>query len=455
MCSDHSQVHGRRLGLQPRVRPRPGHRVDRRRDRQPGQRARARGGLGAVGARPRDPAGRDRLAVRDQRAGLLHRRRAPEPHPRRVQAGDHAGLQAARPTWPRARRGRPGGGRGRAGGRGAGGRRRAAVAAPARRAAPGGAGRRTPKQASGLFAAVAQPGKVAGVDGAPAAERRRRAATPTCSCRPCGPRSSPAPAAPRRPRRGRSRRAGRRPRRACRGAYPGDDAPKEQLAAWMASEAEKRGLPPQLPVMAALVESNLHERQLRRRRLARLLPDARLIRNNGDYAGFADDPKKQIDWFLDTRRARQGAARRRAANRSTTRASSANGSPTSNAPPSSTAAATSSASTRPTGCSPTRPSPPRPTPQPAAPPAAAAPPPPEAAPRAADRPGPVRPGGHGRHAGRRGAGAAEEQEHRARRRRRRRHQGRADRPADRRRCSPSSARSTRSSSPACAATTRA
>jgi hypothetical protein len=40
-------------------------------------------------------------------------------------------------------------------------------------------------------------------------------------------------------------------------AYPGDDAPREQLAAWMAAEAQKRGLPPELPVMAALVESNL------------------------------------------------------------------------------------------------------------------------------------------------------------------------------------------------------
>ena len=27
-------------------------------------------------------------------------------------------------------------------------------------------------------------------------------------------------------------------------AYPGNDAPKEQLAAWMAGQAEKRGLPP-------------------------------------------------------------------------------------------------------------------------------------------------------------------------------------------------------------------
>ena len=40
-------------------------------------------------------------------------------------------------------------------------------------------------------------------------------------------------------------------------AYPGDNASSEQIAAWMAHEAEKRGLPPQLPIMASLVESGM------------------------------------------------------------------------------------------------------------------------------------------------------------------------------------------------------
>ena len=83
------------------------------------------------------------------------------------------------------------------------------------------------------------------------------------------------------------------------GDYPGDDAPKEQIAAWMAKEAEKRGLPAQLPVMAALVESNLTNVDH---------GDAdslgyfqmRVSIWESDYPGFADDPKKQIDWFLDT-----------------------------------------------------------------------------------------------------------------------------------------------------------
>ena len=40
-------------------------------------------------------------------------------------------------------------------------------------------------------------------------------------------------------------------------AYPGDDASSEQIAAWMAGQAQKRGLPPELPLMASLVESGM------------------------------------------------------------------------------------------------------------------------------------------------------------------------------------------------------
>ena len=83
------------------------------------------------------------------------------------------------------------------------------------------------------------------------------------------------------------------------GAYPGDDAPKPQIAAWMAAEAKKRGLPPQLPVMAALVESNLTNVDY---------GDAdslgyfqmRVSIWERDYPGFGKDPEKQLDWFLDT-----------------------------------------------------------------------------------------------------------------------------------------------------------
>jgi len=39
--------------------------------------------------------------------------------------------------------------------------------------------------------------------------------------------------------------------------YPGDSAPKPQIAAWMAKMAEERGLPRELPLMASLTESSM------------------------------------------------------------------------------------------------------------------------------------------------------------------------------------------------------
>ena len=81
--------------------------------------------------------------------------------------------------------------------------------------------------------------------------------------------------------------------------YPGDDAPKEQIAAWMAREAEKRGLPPQLPVMAALVESNLTNVDFGDADSLGYFQMRVSFWDQGEYAGFADDPDKQIDWFLD------------------------------------------------------------------------------------------------------------------------------------------------------------
>ena len=103
-AQDHGHVHvlgplarhGRRLGLQPLARPRARHRHDRRRDRAPELRGGARAGDRAVGAARGLPAERDRHAVRDHGPRLLHRRRAPGPHPLRLQAGDQPGLAPAR-----------------------------------------------------------------------------------------------------------------------------------------------------------------------------------------------------------------------------------------------------------------------------------------------------------------------------------------------------------------------
>ena len=81
--------------------------------------------------------------------------------------------------------------------------------------------------------------------------------------------------------------------------YPGDDAPKEQIAAWMAKEAEKRGLPPQLPVMASLVESGLTNIQGGDADSVGFYQMRVGIWNQGEYAGYPKKPELQVKWFLD------------------------------------------------------------------------------------------------------------------------------------------------------------
>ena len=81
--------------------------------------------------------------------------------------------------------------------------------------------------------------------------------------------------------------------------YPGDDAGKEQLAAWMSKEAEKRGLPPQLPVMASLVESGLTNIQGGDADSVGFFQMRVGIWNQGEYAGYPKKPELQVKWFLD------------------------------------------------------------------------------------------------------------------------------------------------------------
>ena len=81
--------------------------------------------------------------------------------------------------------------------------------------------------------------------------------------------------------------------------YPGDDAGKEQIAAWMAKEAEKRGLPPQLPVMASLVESDLTNIQGGDADSVGFFQMRVGIWNQGEYAGYPKKPELQVKWFLD------------------------------------------------------------------------------------------------------------------------------------------------------------
>jgi cell wall-associated NlpC family hydrolase len=67
----------------------------------------------------------------------------------------------------------------------------------------------------------------------------------------------------------------------------------------MAAEAEKRGLPPELPVMASLVESDLKNLNFGDADSVGFFQMRVGIWNQGEYAGYPDDPAKQVDWFLD------------------------------------------------------------------------------------------------------------------------------------------------------------
>jgi cell wall-associated NlpC family hydrolase len=83
------------------------------------------------------------------------------------------------------------------------------------------------------------------------------------------------------------------------GAYPGDDAPKSQIVAWMATSAERRGLPRELPVMAALVESGLKNDNYGDRDSLGFFQMRTSIWDQGEYKGFPNRPQLQLRWFLD------------------------------------------------------------------------------------------------------------------------------------------------------------
>ena len=83
----------------------------------------------------------------------------------------------------------------------------------------------------------------------------------------------------------------------CPAVYPGDDAARERIARWMARGAADRGLPHELPVMAAIAESGL-------RNLSGDSYDGFFgmheSLNSGDYRGFPRNPDLQLRWFLDS-----------------------------------------------------------------------------------------------------------------------------------------------------------
>jgi cell wall-associated NlpC family hydrolase len=86
---------------------------------------------------------------------------------------------------------------------------------------------------------------------------------------------------------------------AASGAYPGDGAPREQVAAWMSAVAEKRGLPRELPVMASLVESGLRNLDHGDSDSLGFFQMRTSVWDEGAYKGYAGRPDLQLQWFLD------------------------------------------------------------------------------------------------------------------------------------------------------------
>jgi hypothetical protein len=82
-------------------------------------------------------------------------------------------------------------------------------------------------------------------------------------------------------------------------AYPGNDAGQAALAKWLAKEAEKAGLPPELPVMAALVESGVKNLNYGDADSVGFFQMRVGIWNSGPYAGYPEKPELQAKWFID------------------------------------------------------------------------------------------------------------------------------------------------------------
>jgi hypothetical protein len=82
-------------------------------------------------------------------------------------------------------------------------------------------------------------------------------------------------------------------------AYPGDDAARDAFARWMAHGARARGVPAELPVMAALESSGLRNLHAGDRESVGFFQMRTGVWDRGPYAGFPDHPDLQLTWFLD------------------------------------------------------------------------------------------------------------------------------------------------------------
>jgi hypothetical protein len=67
----------------------------------------------------------------------------------------------------------------------------------------------------------------------------------------------------------------------------------------MAGGAAAAGLPAELPVMGALVESDLHNLDYGDRDAAGYFAMRKAVWDTGKYAGFVEHPELQLQWFID------------------------------------------------------------------------------------------------------------------------------------------------------------
>jgi hypothetical protein len=67
----------------------------------------------------------------------------------------------------------------------------------------------------------------------------------------------------------------------------------------MAKQAQKAGLPPELPVMASLVESGVKNLNFGDADSVGFFQMRVGIWNKGAYAGFPQHPELQVKWFID------------------------------------------------------------------------------------------------------------------------------------------------------------
>jgi hypothetical protein len=66
----------------------------------------------------------------------------------------------------------------------------------------------------------------------------------------------------------------------------------------MAAAAQKAGLPPQLPIMAALTESGLHNLSGGDRDSMGFFQMRTSVWDHGEYAGYGQNPDLQLKWFI-------------------------------------------------------------------------------------------------------------------------------------------------------------